>query len=158
MNLPSKIGLTYLVLILQTTLASNLVIQGAIPNFVLILVIMLSFSSDYIQSISLGFWIGFGLDALSPANFGANTLTMTLMAYATFQTNQKLFINDVLSRILLMCGAIIIYHFVFLFVLCRTELIRFPVLLFSQGLPAILYTSMIGIITILLVFYRKKHA
>lgn len=157
MSITFKIILTYLVLILQTTLVTNLSIAGTVPNIALILVVFLCLSSDFIQSVSFGFWIGLGMDAMSPGNFGANALAMTLLTFLTFKINQKLFINDILSRILLLCFAVFTYHVVYLVVIKRTELIEFPPLFLSQGLPAVLYTSMIGIIFILLHFYRKKH-
>ncbi len=157
MNIAFKIIVLLLAVLAQTTIAPKLMIAGATPNISLLVIIFIAFKTPLNEIFHYAFWSGLALDAFSINDFGASALCFSITAFLAHQIHEKLFVNDVLSRILLVVFCVAVNSILFFLIINRNYLYEYPRSLFFYGIPSILYSAILGTIITLLFYYRRQH-
>lgn len=98
----SSIGviLLFTTIILQSTILTNISIYGIKPDYVLIMIILLSNYSGKIKGQLLGFSSGLVEDFLSLSPLGFNALINTIIGYFAGATSGKIFLDPIVVPVI----------------------------------------------------------
>jgi len=88
--------LIFLTIILQTTILAKFTFKGIKPDYVLIMIILLSNYTGSIKGQLLGFTSGLVEDFLSLSPLGFNSLVNTVIGYLAGITSGKIFLDPIL--------------------------------------------------------------
>lgn len=92
--------LVFITLILQTTILANISFKGIKPDYVLIMLILLSNNMGSIKGQLLGFSTGIVEDFLSLSPLGFNSLIKTIIGYLSGTTYGKIFLDPIFVPII----------------------------------------------------------
>jgi len=155
MRISLRILIVYFSILLQTTLAVKLEIFGIIPNLVLIALFYFQFYSHPEEMIHIAFWAGIALDSFSIHYFGVNGFCFVVSSFVMYYINQRLFIDDILSKILLNSFAVFLYNVLYYLIINGNQLFIFPHDFFAIGFPSFLYTSILSSLVLLISLIRR---
>lgn len=85
------IGALLVAAVLQVAVAPNIAIGGAVPNFMLLVVITLAFTEGPTAGASAGFAAGLVFDLLSAGPIGPAALVMTVIGYLAGSLSANMF-------------------------------------------------------------------
>lgn len=155
------IGLSLLVLLVQTGIIRFLSIDGIVPDLVLLWVVALAIRRGQIPATSAGFLLGLAQDILSgDGMLGLSALTKTLAGFiAGYFYNENKTLQTMGSyRILLIAGLVSLVHDGLYFLLfLQGSGISWSRSLLAYGLPTTAYTLAIALIP-MFAFARKQLA
>lgn len=146
------ITISFLLIILQTSIAPYLKIYDAFPNLILIIVLILSILKGYKKSLIWVIFGGFLLDVFSFNNpIGASILGLFLVSYLAYFLSQNIFKKtNILSVILIGISGSLIYMFFLLLILLIVK-VSFQLSL-SQIISQVIY----NLIILIPLFYLIK--
>ena len=121
----------FLTIILQTTILGKFTFRGIKPDYVLIMVILISNYRGSIKGQLLGFTSGLIEDFLSLSPLGFNSLVNTVIGYLAGITSEKIFLDPILVPVV----------FIFIGTLLKTFLSFLIFLIFLKEKADFIYTS-----------------
>jgi len=129
----SYIGIivVFITLILQTTILANISFKGIKPDFVLILLVLMSNNMGSIKGQLLGFSTGIVEDFLSLSPLGFNSLIKAIIGYLAGITSGKIFFDPILVPMI----------FVFLGTLIKNFLMYLLLSIFIPEKAGFIFTS-----------------
>jgi len=153
MKLVLSLIIIFLLIILQSSFYPHLAINGAFPNFILILALISSILRSYKKSLIWIIFGGFLLDIYSFNNFiGTSILGLFLVSYLTHFFSQSILKKtSVFSIILIGIGGTLIYRLFLLLVLTIAGLdLQFT---FLQLISQVIY----NLVILVPLFYLSKR-
>ena len=94
------IVIIFITIILQTTVLGNVAFRNVKPDFVLIMIILISNYLGGIKGQLIGFLSGLVEDFLSLSPFGFNALIKTVIGYLSGKTEGKIFLDPIVVPII----------------------------------------------------------
>jgi rod shape-determining protein MreD len=113
----TTVGALAIALLLQVTLAPYLAIAGVVPNFLVLVVITLSFVEGPSAGAVAGFAAGLLLDLLSSNPVGAWALVLSTAGYVAGMLQENLFAEGWLAPVTVAVVAALLADFAYLIVL-----------------------------------------
>lgn len=113
----TTVGALVAALILQVALAPHMAIGNVVPNFLVLVVITLSFVEGPSAGAAVGFAAGLLLDLLSTGPVGAWALVLSATGYAAGLLQENLFAEGWLAPVTVAVIAALISDFAYLLVL-----------------------------------------
>lgn len=123
--------LVFITLVLQTTILVNISFRGIKPDFVLIMIILMSNNMGSIKGQLLGFFIGIIEDFVSLSPLGFNSLIKAILGYLAGKTAGKIFFDPILVPVI----------FVFLGTLIKKLLTFILLLIYIPEKSGFIFTS-----------------
>jgi rod shape-determining protein MreD len=155
------IGLSILVLLVQTGIVRFLAVGGIIPDLLLLWIVTLAIRRGQIPATCAGFLLGFAQDLVSgDGMLGLTALTKTLAGFIAgyFYNENKTFQTLGSYRLLLIAGLVSLVHDGLYFLLfLQGSGISWTGSLLEYGVPTTLYTLAIALIP-MFAFARKQLA
>jgi rod shape-determining protein MreD len=139
------------VVVLQLTIVSGISIAGAVPDLVIVLLIILIADRDPVTAVVIGFLLGFLQDLGNASFLGMNALAKSVVAYGISRVGGGFLPENVVFRALLVIIATLANDVITLFVTYRFDLIEVIVSFFRYSILSALYTGIIGLIAISIV-------
>jgi len=158
----ADILLSVLVLLLQTTLARFLVIQGIVPDLVLLWVITIAIRRGQIPATIAGFSLGLALDLISGPDgvLGLAALSKTVGGFlAGYFYNENKILQTMGGYQLLLITALValIHNLLYFFVFLQGSGLGWVTMMGRYGIPAAVYTTAIAVLP-MLAYARKVLA
>jgi len=158
----ADILLSVLVLLLQTTLARFLVIQGIVPDLVLLWVITIAIRRGQIPATIAGFSLGLALDLISGPDgvLGLAALSKTIGGFlAGYFYNENKILQTMGGYQLLLITALValIHNLLYFFVFLQGSGLGWVTMMGRYGIPAAVYTTAIAVLP-MLAYARKVLA
>jgi len=158
----ADILLSVLVLLLQTTLARFLVIQGIVPDLVLLWVITIAIRRGHIPATIAGFSLGLALDLISGPDgvLGLAALSKTVGGFlAGYFYNENKILQTMGGYQLLLITALValIHNLLYFFVFLQGSGLGWVTMMGRYGIPAAVYTTAIAVLP-MLAYARKVLA
>lgn len=143
--------LLYLVVVIyQTLLAEVLSLGPARLDLSILVLIYVTLTRGTKQGIVFGFGLGILLDALNPAWLGLGSLIKGTLAYLIGYFKEKLFVENIFSKILLLFLTVLGNDVLYYLFLYKFNLDRIGSVLLGVGLPSALYTTAVAVVALLL--------
>jgi rod shape-determining protein MreD len=158
----ADILLSVLVLLLQTTLGRFLVIQGIVPDLVLLWVITIAIRRGQIPATIAGFSLGLALDLISGPDgvLGLAALGKTVGGFlAGYFYNENKILQTMGGYQLLLITALValIHNLLYFFVFLQGSGLGWVTMMGRYGIPAAAYTTAIAVLP-MLAYARKVLA
>ncbi len=148
MNVVRNILLIALAMMVQSTLGSRMEIQGARPDFALLMLMLLASRGNTVTSIMYGFIIGFLQDAYSPEFLGANAFAMSLMGFILGEFRERLAVEHAGVKFVSTFVAIMVHDTVYLSLYSRFDFTLVVALFVRVSLSGALYTAVLGVVLV----------
>ncbi len=94
------LGLSVLVVILQSTLLQKISVFGVVPDIALIVIVFISYSSDPMNGQMTGFLAGLAQDFISSGPLGFNALIKAVTGFIYGKIHGKLFLDHILLPVI----------------------------------------------------------
>ena len=158
----ADILLSVLVLLLQTTRARFLVIQGIVPDLVLLWVVTIAIRRGQIPATIAGFSLGLALDLISGPDgvLGLAALSKTVGGFlAGYFYNENKILQTMGGYQLLLITALValIHNLLYFFVFLQGSGLGWVTMMGRYGIPAAVYTTAIAVLP-MLAYARKVLA
>jgi rod shape-determining protein MreD len=141
-------------LILQTTVAAAIAINGIVPDLVYIALFVFAMDAGMSGGTFAGFVVGLGLDLYSPTLLGQNALAKTVSGFLVGIFNERYMRTDLLMKLIILTTSMIVHDAIFTAVTIIKTGQPISVLFVDLGLrtlPRVLYT-----IPFALLFFMRK--
>ena len=120
-------------------------------NVPAMLVVLVSIFKSELTAAWFGFLAGMVMSAGNPDGMGWQALLLATIGIAVFHVREKLNLESIYSKVLLMAGAVLLHN---LFSILINDLNRILFLTWSYCLPSAIYTSLVAWLFFL--FKEKK--
>jgi len=94
------IFLVLICLVLQVTLVGGLQFKGGKPDFLLILIVLWTWNTDWREGLTLGFIVGILEDILFSPLLGLNTFSLCLVGFLTGEIKERVYEENIASVLL----------------------------------------------------------
>jgi rod shape-determining protein MreD len=142
-----RIILTALVVfIIQVTFAHKLAPQGAEPDLIMVMLIVLVFDRKPVTAIIIGFLLGFLQDLGNASYLGMNALAKSIVAYATVRYVVDYLPDNILFKGLLIFVSSLVSDIIVLNVMGSFNPLTVITAFLRYSILAGLYTAVIGMI------------
>lgn len=138
-------------MVLQLVVAPVIAIFGIVPNFVLVVTVIIALHNDPTRSTIAGFILGLFTDLFSLGPIGAMSLVLTILAYGVSSLNKGSFTGGISINMIILLVATALGEF-FISVIYSIAGVN-PDFLFSlvlPVLPSIAYDVVVGCILLLI--------
>ncbi len=105
--------ISFLILVLQSTLTYSLALGPIKPDFVLLLVIFFALYKGAKQGMFYGMAVGLGVDALSGGVIGINSFALGCLGLVCGMLEERVYINHFLTKFLVALVACLFYIIVY---------------------------------------------
>jgi rod shape-determining protein MreD len=152
-----KIILVLLILLIfQYTLIPGLAIQGISPDLLFIFIVIYSSTRTPIQGILLGFCGGFIYDVTAGGVLGTFSLSKSIVGYIASYLPWGWDGKNILHMIITLAIAGLIHQVIVVFLLSTQSAAGFVSLFFRYGFPSLLYTLVIGTVSLFVLSWTRK--
>jgi len=146
------LGLLIPALILQSTLLQWSFLSNIHPDFVILVLVVLSFRYGSIVGVFGGFTIGLLQDVYAIETLGANAFAKATMGYFIGLIDEKRFSLTPVTKILFLCLAVF-GHDLLIFMVTGLDSRTFVSALYLKTVPVIILTGLLG--SPVFYFFRK---
>ncbi len=136
----------YLLLIAcyRTLLAGALSIGQAQIDVAALIVLLVALNKSEMEAVWFGLAAGLVYDAPDPSRLGVHALIFAAMAVATSQAKERLNLDSIQSRMLLVLAGLIFYSIPYTLIYPTSGSSEFFRSLWSAALPSIVYTAVLA--------------
>ena len=137
--------ISFLILVLQSTLAYSLALGTIKPNFVLLLVIFFSLYKGAKHGMFYGMIVGLGVDALSGGVIGINSFALGCLGFVCGMLEERVYINHFLTKFFVALAACLFY--IIVYYILAVHFFRLPAFFSNLDIVigTIFYTSVCNI-------------
>lgn len=155
----SDIGLSLLILLLQTTVARFLSIQGIVPDIVLLWIVYLAIRRGQITATIAGFLLGLTLDLISGPDgmVGLAAFTKTLAGFLAgyfYNENKTQQTLGGFQFIIIVVLASLVHNVIYFLLFLQGSGLVWSEMLMRHGIPATVYTVAVALLP-MFAFARK---
>jgi rod shape-determining protein MreD len=137
----------FVAVLLQIIVAPHIAINGAVPNFILVVVVLTAMRSEVIPAVIAGFVLGLVFDLVTAGPLGAMPLIMALLAYGASSLKKDLFEGNWLAQVLMLLLAAffgeLLHNALYSIIGYDRD---FLASLLLRALPGALYDAVLGLI------------
>ena len=137
---------SFILLLLQTSLAPRMALGEIEPDFPLLLVSYFAIHRGVFQGSIGGFIIGFIQDLFNPELLGLNALTKSIAGYVLGVAGKKVEADNLVFLLALLSSAAVIHDFVYLLFFTNLHLGKLFSVWITVSIPSALYTAVVGAI------------
>lgn len=149
--------ITFIVLLLQTTLVNLISIKTIKPDLPLLLVIFISLKEGRVKGTLAGFLIGLFEDFTNSTSFiGLSALTKSIAGFVSSYFNHQKGAVNFLSIVIIGLVTITIHHFIYYAIFIQGSNLNFITVMLNDIIPSIAYTLVTGIIIFSFIFIKEK--
>lgn len=150
----------YLLLIAcyRTLLSGLLSIGQAQIDLAALIVLLTALSKTEMEAVWFGVAAGLIYDAPDPSRLGVHALIFAVMAVATSQAKERLNLDSIQSRMILVLAGLIFYSIPYTLIYPTSGTSEFFRLLWMAALPSIVYTAALAWIFFMLQSGRLSYA
>lgn len=150
----------YLLLIAcyRTLLSGLLSIGQAQIDLAALIVLLTALNKSDMEAVWFGVVAGLIYDAPDPSRLGVHALIFAVMAAATSQAKERLNLDSIQSRMILILGGLIFYSIPYTLIYPTSGTSEFFQLLWKAALPSIAYTAALAWIYFMLQSGRLSYA
>lgn len=144
-------GLVIAMFALQTTLAPVITVAGVKPDFLILVLFLVSVKTGVLPAIYIGFMLGLAQDFYSPDILGQNALAKTVLGFFSGLFNEKVIRIDPILQIVLLVLAFVIHDLIYFavqVVKSGSPLQLAGTQIFTTTLPRALYTLVFALIPV----------
>jgi cell shape-determining protein MreD len=150
------IVLAYLVAFSQTILANLTAIQGIVPNYGIIIILLIALRKEYDIALPAIFMCALIIDALTPELLGVGTLIRFGIGVIAFQMRRSMNIEQLFSRLYLIAGADLVYQLLYQLVANKFDISIVGRIYWEVSLPTLVYTTVVGFAAMFLLDLEYK--
>lgn len=145
MKIIKNILLIALALLVQSTFLGRFDIYGVRPDLAMLVLLFIANTSGMVETILFGFFIGFLQDVYTPEFLGSNSLTMSLVGFFLGFVRERVTVEKVSVRFVVILLACIVHDMCYLFIYTQFDLSFMAGLFFRISLPGAFYTSILAV-------------
>ncbi len=150
------IVLAYFVAFSQTILANLTSIHGIVPDFGLIVILLIALRKDYLVALPAIFMCALIIDALTPELLGIGTIIRFGIGVAAYQLRRALNIEQLFSRLYLIAGAEFVHQLLYQLVANKFDISTVGQIYWEVSLPTLVYTTIVGFAAMFLLDLEYK--
>jgi rod shape-determining protein MreD len=109
-----------------------------------LIVLLVALRKEYLASLWFAMAAGLIYDAQDPGRLGAQMMILTLICMATSLAKERLNLESIQSRILLVLVGLVLYTIPETLLYTTSGTTEFPLVLARVGLPSIVYTAAVA--------------
>lgn len=150
----------YLLLIAcyRTLLAGLLSFGMAQIDLAALIVLLTALSKSEMEAVWFGVAAGLMYDAPDPSRLGVHALIFAVMAAATSQAKERLNLDSIQSRMILVLAGLVFYSIPYTLIYPTSGTSEFFRLLWTAALPSIIYTAALAWIFFMVQSGRLSYA
>ncbi len=133
----------------QTILANAVAIFGIVPDFALIIILLVVWREDFPVAFPVIMLLSLIADALLPELFGISAAIRFALAAIAYELRQHLNLDQLSSRFYVLLGAEAVYQLIYQLVANGFDLGIVARVYLETSLPTLLYTAAVGFIVFL---------
>ena len=146
--------LVALALLIQTAWTHGISIADIRPDVVLIIIVYIGIRSGQLEATIFGFASGFLLDVYNPEFMGVNALANSVVGFAVGYTRAGIVAEDFRVQALALLIASLTHDLLYFGLSSAANPGKVITLLFRYGIGTAVYTTIIGIVCVILVSIR----
>lgn len=150
------IVLAYFVAFSQTILANLTAIQGIVPNYGIIIILLIALRKDYQIAFPAIFMCALIIDALTPELLGIGTIIRFGIGVVAYQLRRSLNIQQLFSRLYLVAGAEFVYQLLYQLVANKFDISSVGQIYWEVSLPTMVYTTIVGFAAMFILDFEYK--
>lgn len=149
-NILKFILLAYIVTFCQTILANVTQIAGVSPDYATIIILLIVLKSRYQTAFAAAFMVGLLIDVLNPELLGVGLAVRFAIAVGLWEMKRKMDLGRISTKLYLVLGAEAVFQLIYQTLVSNFNLGMLRYILLSVSLPTILYTTVVGLVVVLL--------
>jgi len=142
-------------LLLQSTLADTISIGKIQPDFVLIALVLMSFSDGRITGTVFGFFSGWMQDIYSPEFLGLNALCKTIVGFLVGYASGGVLEENIAAQGIVLFLAALFHDMLYFLIYSWGSMHDYMWYLVRYGLPTALYTTLVGVGILIFLAIRR---
>ena len=146
--------LTALALLIQTSWTHSIAIAGIRPDIVLIIIVYIGIRSGQLEATIFGFMSGFLLDIYNPEFMGVNACANSVVGFAVGYSRFGIVAEDLRVQVLALLFASLLHDLIYFVLSSVSNPLKFVTAFFTYGVGTAIYTSIIGLMIVILVSIR----
>jgi len=150
------IVLAYFVAFSETILANLTSVQGIVPDYGLIIILLIALRKDYQIALPAIFMCALIIDALTPELLGLGTFIRFGIGVVAYQLRRSMNIEQLFSRLYLIAGAEVAFQLLYQLVANKFDISIVGQIYWEVSLPTLLYTTIVGFAAMFLLDLEYK--
>lgn len=142
--------LGFLTAFCQSILANITSIGGVAPDYASIIILILMLSTEYRMAYPAAFLVALIADVLNPDLLGVGLILRFSLAAVLGELQRKLDLARVVTRLYLLVGYVALFQILYQTLVLRFDISSLPAVFLNVTIPTLLYTTVVGLIVILL--------
>lgn len=142
-------------LLLQSTLADTITVHEIKPDFVLIVLVLISFTDGRITGTVFGFSAGWLQDVYSPEFLGLNALCKTIVGFFVGYASGGVLETNVVAQGIVLFVAALFHDMLYFLIYSWGHMHDFLWYVVRYGLPTAVYTTVVGVVILTLFTLRR---
>jgi len=142
----------------RTLLVGWLSVGQAQIDLAALIVLLVALKKEDMEAVWFGFAAGIVYDAPDPGRLGVHALIFIVMAVATLQARERLNLDSIQSRMILILAGLIFYSIPYTLIYPTSGSSEFFRSLWSAALPSIIYTAVLAWIFFMVQSGRLSYA
>ena len=148
--------LTALALLIQTSWTHSIAIAGIRPDIILIVIVYIGIRSGQLEATIFGFMSGFLLDIYNPEFMGVNACANSVVGFAVGYSRVGIVAEDLRVQVLVLLIASLLHDLIYFVLSSVSNPLKFVTAFFTYGVGTAIYTSIIGLMIVILVSIRFR--
>jgi rod shape-determining protein MreD len=141
-------------LLLQSTLADTISIHEIKPDFVLIVLVLMSFTGGRITGTVFGFSAGWLQDVYSPEFLGLNALCKTIIGFLVGYASGGVIETNIVTQGIVLFFAALFHDVLYFLIYSWGHMHDYVWYIVRYGLPTALYTTVVGLLILAVLTVR----
>ncbi len=131
-------------LILQLTVSHGIAVAGAIPDFIIVILVAVVLNRNPIAAVIIGFCLGFLQDLANPVFLGMNAFSKSLLAYGVSRIGGGYLPHNLFYFVLLIFSSCLVNDIIVLNITYSFSFLDVLSSFFRYSLLSAIYSSLIG--------------
>jgi len=148
--------LTALALLIQTSWTHSVAIAGIRPDVVLIVSVYIGVRGGQLGATIFGFVSGFLLDVYNPEFMGVNTCANSVVGFAVGYSRVGIVSEELRVQVVALLIAGLLHDLLYFLLSSVSNPLKFVTAFFRYGVGTAIYTSIIGLMIVILVSIRFR--
>lgn len=148
-----------LILIIQSTFANFIALDGITPDFLLIFVVIIALVYGKITAMMFGFILGFLFDSITGSILGLSSLSKVIAAFIAgffYNENKTLLTLGSYKFILIVFISSVIHNIIFFFVFLQGTEFNLWKMILTHGISTAFYTTALS--TLVVFYFSRKYS
>jgi rod shape-determining protein MreD len=143
-------------LILQSTLLKLVSVGHIQPDLILLFLFYIALMEGSFGATIAGFCTGLVQDIYAPETLGLNALCKSLVGFGLGYCQRGVFMEGLAARALMLFSAVLVHDTLYFLISFWPEISKALALVVRVGLPAALYTALLGYVIFYLMSKKEK--